>query len=68
MDAFRLAMDNYFTLPKVIAKLRKISFGIVGTACARRGWPLKELSNVTQQDVNFNYFSWTVNDFGTLVV
>eukprot|EP00957_Ditylum_brightwellii_P071916 5466095-Ditylum_brightwellii.AAC.1 len=67
MDAFCLAMDNYFTLPKVIAKLCKIDVGIVGTVWARRGWLPKELSNVTQQDTNFNVFFWTVDDFGTFV-
>ena len=27
-----IAMDNYFTLPKVIYALRKLGIGIVGTA------------------------------------
>eukprot|EP00957_Ditylum_brightwellii_P119640 9128235-Ditylum_brightwellii.AAC.1 len=67
MNAFCLVMDNYFTLPKVIAKLCKIGVGIVGTAYARREWPLKELSIVTQQDANFSVFIWTVNDFSMLV-
>eukprot|EP00957_Ditylum_brightwellii_P191339 14568899-Ditylum_brightwellii.AAC.1 len=48
MDAFCLAMDKYFTLPKVIGKLCDIGIGIVGTAQARRGWPPKELSNIAQ--------------------
>eukprot|EP00957_Ditylum_brightwellii_P146342 11142819-Ditylum_brightwellii.AAC.1 len=68
MGAFCLARYNYFTLPKVIAKLHDIGVGIVGIVHARRGWPPKELSNVIQQDGNFNDFFWTVNDFGTLVV
>eukprot|EP00957_Ditylum_brightwellii_P044780 3397046-Ditylum_brightwellii.AAC.1 len=67
MDAVCLAMDNYFILPKVIAKLCKIGVEIVGTMCARRGWPLKELNNVMQQDANFTDFFWTVDDFSTLV-
>eukprot|EP00957_Ditylum_brightwellii_P155563 11841517-Ditylum_brightwellii.AAC.1 len=65
MDVFCLEMDKYFTWLKVTAKLCKIGVGIVGTVCARRGWLAKELSNVTQQDANFNNFFWTVNDFGT---
>ena len=32
MTKFCLAMDNYFTLPKVIAKLREKGVGVVGTA------------------------------------
>eukprot|EP00957_Ditylum_brightwellii_P100473 7658487-Ditylum_brightwellii.AAC.1 len=68
MDAFCLAMDNYFTLLKVIAKLHKIGVGIVGTVRARRGWPPKELSNAIQQDANFNNLFWTVDVFGILVV
>eukprot|EP00957_Ditylum_brightwellii_P114050 8695905-Ditylum_brightwellii.AAC.2 len=43
MDAICLAMDNYFTLPKVIGELHDIGIGIVGKAQARRGWPPKEL-------------------------
>eukprot|EP00957_Ditylum_brightwellii_P101329 7721844-Ditylum_brightwellii.AAC.1 len=60
-------MDNYFTLPKVIGKLRNSGIGIVGTAQARRGWPPKELSNIAQQDANFNDFFWTIEKYGTLV-
>ena len=32
MDKFCIAMDNYFTLPKVIKALRDKNIGIVGTA------------------------------------
>ena len=32
MDRFCIAMDNYFTLPKVIATLREKGIGVVGTA------------------------------------
>eukprot|EP00957_Ditylum_brightwellii_P069175 5252956-Ditylum_brightwellii.AAC.1 len=67
MDDFCLAMDNHFTLMKVIAKLCEIGVKIVGTLHARMGWPLKELSNVTQQDANSNDIFWTVGDFGTPV-
>eukprot|EP00957_Ditylum_brightwellii_P063399 4812187-Ditylum_brightwellii.AAC.1 len=67
MDEFCLAMDNYFTLSKVIGKLRGIGVGIVGTSRARRGGPPKELSNITQQDANFNDFFWTIDKYGTLV-
>eukprot|EP00957_Ditylum_brightwellii_P210880 15365512-Ditylum_brightwellii.AAC.1 len=46
MDAFCLAMDNHFTMLKVTTKLWEIDVGIVGTAHTRRGWHLKELSNM----------------------
>ena len=40
MDKFCLAMDNYFTLPKVLKALREAGIGIVGTARFRgHGWP-----------------------------
>ena len=64
---FILAMDNYFTLPKVIAKLRDKNIGVVGTARFRRNWPCKELRNINLDDVKFNDFFWTVDEHGTLV-
>ena len=32
IDKFCLAMDNYFTIPKVIKRLREIGVGVVGTS------------------------------------
>ena len=60
-------MDNYFTLPRVIAKLRDLSVGCVGTARFCNGWPSKELRDVNQSSADFNDFFWTVDSFGTLV-
>ena len=68
MDKFCLAMDNYFTLPKVISSLREANIGIVGTARFRsRTWPPKALRMVTKESVNFNDFYWMVDEYGTLI-
>ena len=69
---FILCMDNYFTLPKVMKKLRELGIGCVGTARARTGWPPAELSkthinDVTDNNVTFNQLYWTIDKFGTLV-
>eukprot|EP00957_Ditylum_brightwellii_P000678 53432-Ditylum_brightwellii.AAC.1 len=37
MDKFCMAMDNYFTLPQVIKRLREKVIGVVGTARMRKG-------------------------------
>eukprot|EP00957_Ditylum_brightwellii_P198652 15140694-Ditylum_brightwellii.AAC.1 len=38
MDKFCLAMDNYFTLPQVIKRLRKKGVDVAGMARMRKGW------------------------------
>eukprot|EP00957_Ditylum_brightwellii_P041278 3125114-Ditylum_brightwellii.AAC.1 len=60
-------MDNYFTLPRVIAKLRDVSVGCIGTASFCNGWPSKELRDVNQSSADFDDFFWSVDSFGTLV-
>ena len=67
MKDFCLAMDNYFTFPKVIHALRQAGIGIVGTARFRgKSWPPKELRVITKEKCNFNDFYWTVDEFGTM--
>ena len=39
---FVIAMDNYFSLPRVIKALRDKGIGIVGTAKYQRAWPPTE--------------------------
>ena len=58
MDKFCIAMDNYFTLPKVIKCLRELGVGVVGTARFRRNWPPQFLKDVKQTDVTFNEFHY----------
>eukprot|EP00957_Ditylum_brightwellii_P114387 8720975-Ditylum_brightwellii.AAC.1 len=60
-------MDNYFTLPYVIAKLRDLSIGCVETARFHNGWPSKELRYVNQLGADFNNVFWSMDSFGTLV-
>lgn len=60
-----LAMDNYFTLPKVIKTLRDIGVGIVGTARFKRNWPPVQLRESVLS--TFNEFHWCVDEFGTLL-
>eukprot|EP00957_Ditylum_brightwellii_P046704 3544204-Ditylum_brightwellii.AAC.1 len=43
---FIVAMENYFTLPRAIAKLHDLSVGCIGTARFCIGWPSKELRDV----------------------
>ena len=66
MKQFCIAMDNYFTLPGVIAKLREMGIGIVGTARFRRNWPPKKLKEVKPELANFNDFYHLADDNGTL--
>eukprot|EP00957_Ditylum_brightwellii_P043476 3296087-Ditylum_brightwellii.AAC.1 len=56
IDKFIIAMKNYFTLPKLLAKLQDIGIGIVGTALFRMNWLPKELKNVAQANADFNDF------------
>ena len=64
---FVIAMDNYFTLPKVIQSLRKLGIGVVGTCRFKRGWPPAGLKNVDDKKANFNDFYWLVDEMENLV-
>ena len=68
MDKFCVAMDNYFTLPHIIAALREINVGVVGTARYLSGsWPPKILKDMSKEKATFNEFYYTVDDMKTLV-
>lgn len=64
---FCLAMDNYFTLPNIITKLREMGIGVVGTARFRRSWPPSKVRQVKQEKSSFNDFYYAINEFGTLL-
>ena len=49
-------MDNYFTLPGIIKKLRDKGIGVVGTARFKKNWPPKELKVIDKSDAEFNDF------------
>ena len=66
MTNFCLAMDNYFTLPKVIKSLREKGVGVVGNARFRRNWPPASLRKITLTDAKFNDFFYCVDEHGTL--
>ena len=53
------AMDNLFTLSKVLSGARAINVAICGTARARQGWPPKEYKNIF--DEHFNSLYWINN-------
>ena len=67
-------MDNYFTLPKVIADLREEDIGVVGTSRFRKTWPSNHLKDKNKDNpeglpsgvAKFNDFFWTVDQHGTL--
>ena len=55
-NSFIIAMDNYFTLPKVIYALRNLGIGIVGTAKYSKAWPPLCLKKIDDKKSNFNDF------------
>ena len=67
MNNFCIAMDNYFTLPKILKKLRDWGIGVVGTSCFCINWPPKNLKTVEKKEAQFNDFFWTVDEHNTLV-
>eukprot|EP00957_Ditylum_brightwellii_P206256 15347574-Ditylum_brightwellii.AAC.1 len=67
MENFVLAMDNYFTLPRVIHAFREMGIGVVGTSHFRKRWPPKNLCAVTQQQAKFNDFYWCIDGYGMLL-
>ena len=68
MKYFCLAMDNYFTLPKVVAALREKNIGVVGTSRFRKNWPHEDLRNAPKESADFNDFYYCVDEHGTLTV
>ena len=66
-NQFIVAMDNYFSLPKVIGKLREMGVGMVGTSRFKPNWPPKSLKAVDVEKSNFNEFYWLIDEHGTLV-
>ena len=49
MSNFCIAMDNYFTLPKILKKLRDWGMGVVGTSRFCINWPPKNLKTVEKK-------------------
>jgi hypothetical protein len=47
-----IAMDNLFTARQVMEQSRQLCVAVVGAARARRGWPPKEIKNITDDRFN----------------
>ena len=65
---FIIAMDNYFTLPRVCKMLRDYTIGVVGTGRFRSGWPGKHVTEIDASQVTFNELFWSVDEFGTMLL
>jgi hypothetical protein len=74
---YLVAMDNYFTYPKILKKMRELCVACVGTARAKRGWPPTEFRSLTDNRFNTLYsmndengfciFRWVDNNVVTMV-
>jgi len=70
-------MDNLFTTRQVMTESRSLGVGVVGTARARRGWPPKEIKQVSDERFNTFYLlkdqanyligRWVDNNIVTMV-
>ena len=67
MAKFVIAMDNYFTKPSVMKRLRDMNIGVVGTSQMQKNWPPKALRDVQKETSSFNDFYYDVDEYGTLV-
>ena len=52
---FVICMDNYFTIGKDIDGLRHMGIACVGTSRVRKGWPPKEVIDVSDNIFNTLY-------------
>ena len=67
MHSFCLAMNNYFTLPKVIVVLQEKNIGVVLTSRFRINCPSKDLRKIQQEKVDFNDFFYCIDRDRTLI-
>ena len=54
MKYFVIAMEDYFTLSKVMTMLREFTIGVVGTARFHSGRPGKIFKEIDDRKINFN--------------
>lgn len=74
---YLVAMDNYFTYPKILHRMRELCVACVGTARAKRGWPPQEMRTINDNRFNtlysmndemgFRVFRWVDNNVVTMV-
>jgi hypothetical protein len=58
-----VGMDNYFTFPKVLAGMRRLNVGCIGTARYRSGWPPTEMRQIEDPRFNTVYLMNDEKDF-----
>ena len=59
-------MVNYFTLPKVLEMLQEFTIQVLGTARFCPGWPVKNIKDFDNIQINFNKIFWSVDSFGAI--
>ncbi len=62
-----IAMDNYFTLPKIMPLLREKGIGVFGTSRFKKNWPPNNLREIEIGQANFNDFYHLTDQHGTLL-
>ena len=65
---FLIAMDNNFTLKKLLTVLQEFVLGVVGTARFCPGWPGQNCKEIENSQTNCNEIVWSVGSFGTLLL
>ena len=71
-----VAMDNYFTYPKILDSMRNLGVAFVGIARARRGWPPKQMREIDDplfntlyamnKEKNIDIMQWVDNNVITM--
>ena len=65
---FVIAMENYFTFPKVLAMLKEFMIGVVGTVRFCPGLSGQNIKEIDDTQINFNELFWSVDSFETLFI
>ena len=65
---FVIAMENYFTFPKVLAMLKEFMIGVVGTVRFCPGLSGQNIKEIDDTQINFNELFCSVDSFETLVI
>ena len=61
-------MVNYFTLPKVLEMLQEFTIQFLGTARFCPGWPVQNIKDFDNIQINFNKIFWSVDSFVALII
>ena len=63
-----IAIDNYFTLSKVMEMLQEFIIGVIGNVRFLPWWPGKNVKEIDDTQINFNELFWSVDSFGTIIL